>query len=236
MIAVHLKEHEVAVGRDYLFNLLAEHRMLIRTRKRKTITTQSRHWMRKYPNLIKEIHVDRPGQLWVSDITYIRLSSGFAYLSLVTDAYSRKIIGYNIRKDLSSEGCLQALDMAIQSRASPHQPLIHHSDRGSQYCCKQYVECLIANNIAISMTEGGDPYENALAERVNGILKAEFDLYSSMLSFEQTCKTVEKSIAAYNQLRPHASCDYLVPDQAHESSGPLNKRWKNYTQVLPTNP
>lgn len=236
MLAPQLQEHCLHVGRDYLFNLLAEHKLLIRTRKRKAITTQSRHWMRKYCNLVKDLQIDRPEQAWVSDITYIRLNNGFAYLSLITDAYSRKIVGYNVRKDLSGEGCLAALKMAIRSRTTPGQSLIHHSDRGSQYCCKQYVDLLAANNIAISMTENGSAYENALAERVNGILKAEFNLYSCALNFEETCRKIEKAIAAYNQLRPHASCDYLVPDEAHQRSGPMKRRWKNYHAPVFTNP
>ena len=131
---------------------------------------------------------------------------------------------------------MQALTMATQSRTRPWQSLIHHSDRGSQYCCKQYVDSLRVSNIAISMTENGDPYENALAERVNGILKTEFNLYTSTSTFEQTCETVKKSITAYNQMRPHASCDYLVPDQAHQSSGTLKKRWKKYTKTHFINP
>lgn len=179
LLKPQLQEHHIDVGRDYLFELLAINKLLIRTRKRKIVTTQSNHWMRKYSNLIKQLQINSSGQLWVSDITYIRLINGFAYLSLITDAYSRKIVGYNLRKDLSGEGCLIALQMALSTRTRPLQPLIHHSDRGTQYCSKSYVEKLKENNIAISMTEAGDPYENALAERVNGILKSEFNLYSS---------------------------------------------------------
>jgi putative transposase len=235
MIKPRLLEHGLDIGRDYLFNLLATHKLLVRTRKRKVVTTQSNHWMRKYHNLIKDVQVNRPEQVWVSDITYIRLSNGFAYLSLITDAYSRKIVGYHLRRDLSSEGCMHALKMSLQSRSS-RESLIHHSDRGSQYCCRAYVDELVKHNVAISMTENGDPYENALAERVNGIIKAEFNLYSSHLSFEETCKSVKKSIEAYNNLRPHASCDYLVPEDAHRSTGVLKKRWKNYNQPTLTDP
>ena len=228
MIKPRLREHNLDVGRDHLFKLLAAHKLLVRTRKRKIITTKSNHWMHKYNNLITDLQVTRPEQLWVSDITYIRLINGFAYLSLITDAYSRKIVGYNVRKDLSSEGCLNALIMAIENRSKPWLSLIHHSDRGSQYCCGQYVEKLIENRIAISMTENGDPYENALAERVNGILKTEFNLYSSSGGFEQTCELVKNSITAYNEHRPHSSCDMLTPNQAHLRQGILKKRWKQY--------
>ena len=227
-----LAEHNLEAGRDYLFDLLASHRLLIRRRKRNIITTDSGHWMRKYSNLVKELTVTKPEQLWVSDITYIRLTNGFAYLSLITDAYSKKITGYCLSKTLSADGCREALLMALKSRTHLLQQLIHHSDRGSQYCCKEYVELLSNHNIAISMTENGDPYENAIAERVNGILKTEFHLYSSSVGFEDTCQIVAGSIKAYNELRPHASCNYLTPQQAHGQTGVLQKRWKNYYQPV----
>ncbi len=222
-----LASHKISIGRDYLFDLLAEHKLLIRRRKRKVITTDSRHWMRKYSNLIKPISVTRPEQVWVSDITYIRMVNQWGYLSLITDAYSRKIMGYNFRNDLAAEGCIEALKMALNNRVY-NDRIIHHSDRGSQYCSHQYVNLLLQNKIAISMTENGDPYENALAERMNGIIKTEFNLYNSQLGFEQTRNLITKSINAYNQLRPHASCDYMTPEQTHLKSGQLNKRWINY--------
>lgn len=225
LLKQQLQEHQIEVGRDYLFALLSDNKLLIRCRKRKVTTTQSNHWLRKYSNLIQELTVVRPEQLWVSDITYIRMINGFAYLSLITDAYSRKIVGFNLRKDLSSEGSINALDMALAARIKQWQPLIHHSDRGVQYCSKPYVDRLRENNIAISMTQNGDPYENALAERVNGILKTEFNLYSSQSGFDETCRRVEQSINAYNQLRPHGSCDNMTPTSAHQISGPLKKRW-----------
>ena len=230
-----LQQHQIKIGRDHLFDLLAEHKLLIRTRKRKAVTTYSNHWMFKYSNLVKGFTPEKPHQLWVSDITYIRVNNGFAYLSLITDAYSRKIMGYDVRKDLSSEGCINALQMALANRGRNIHSLIHHSDRGSQYCSRQYVDILKENQIAISMTNNGDPYENALAERVNGILKTEFNLYS-VCSFEETCKKVKQSIEAYNQLRPHSSCNYLTPAEAHKVAGPLKVRWKNYRKPILTNP
>ena len=236
MINEKLIEHKLSVGRDYLFDLLESYKLLIRNRRRKIITTNSRHWMHKYNNLTKDLEIDRPEQLWVSDITYIRLINGFIYLSLITDAYSHKVVGYHPGRDLSTEGCVSALTMALINRQYPNQPLIHHSDRGCQYCSKAYVDLLVQNNSGISMTENGDPYENATAERLNGILKTEFGLYSSQLSFEETAKLVEKSILAYNQIRPHGSCDYLTPEQAHQRSGALKKRWKNYYNQKLTNP
>jgi putative transposase len=224
-----LASHNIRIGRDYLFDLLAEHRLLIRSRKRKVITTDSRHWMHKYSNLIKTVTITRPEQVWVSDITYIKIIHQWGYLSLITDAYSRKIMGYNFQSDLSAEGCVAALKMALDNRGSNEQ-LIHHSDRGSQYCSQQYVKLLLENKIAISMTENGDPYENALAERMNGILKSEFNLYNTQMGFEQTRNLISKTINAYNKLRPHASCDYMTPEEAHLKSGNMKKRWKNYNR------
>ena len=228
MLRPKLELHGLQAGRDYLFDLLATHKLLIRTRKRKIITTDSRHWMHKYSNLIKEMEITRPEQVWVSDITYIRLINGFIYLSLVTDAYSKRVVGYNLHKTLAAAGCIIALQMGLDNRMYPHQPLIHHSDRGCQYCSKEYVDLLCSNNIAISMTNNGDPYENAIAERLNGILKVEFNLYYSQFNYEQTCKLLEEAIRNYNGVRPHASCDFLTPDQAHLTEGPLKKRWKSY--------
>lgn len=227
MLAGPLEKHQIKIGRDYLFDLMREHRLHIRRRKRMVITTDSRHWMHKYTNLVRELVVHRPEQLWVSDITYIRLINHWGYLSLVTDAYSRKIMGFCFRTDLSAKGCIDALQMALGRRQYPQEKLIHHSDRGSQYCSKGYVDLLVTHNVAISMTENGDPYENALAERVNGILKSEFNLYHSQVGLEQTKKKITESIEAYNNLRPHSSCDFLTPQKAHFKTGLLNKRWKN---------
>jgi transposase InsO family protein len=224
-----LATHNLSIGRDYLFNLLSEYGLLIRSRKRNIVTTNSRHWMRKYSNLIKNISIKRPEQVWVSDITYIRVINKWGYLSLITDAYSRKILGYSFRDDLTTQGCLEALEMALGTKKT-NKSIIHHSDRGVQYCSKVYVNLLLDNNIAISMTEKGDPYENAIAERVNGILKTEFNLHSNQLGFNKTCNLIKKCINSYNTLRPHASCDYLTPSQAHNKEGVLNKKWKNYNK------
>lgn len=226
MLQDPLEDHGISIGRDYLFELMRDHGLLVRQRKRNAITTNSRHWMHKYSNLIKELKIDRPEQVWASDITYIRLPGQWGYLSLVTDAYSKKIMGWAIRLDLSAQGCRDALQMALNNRKY-NSALIHHSDRGSQYCCKNYVDMLVENNIAISMAQTGSPYDNAIAERVNGILKAEFGLYSSNTGIEGTGKKIAESIQIYNQQRPHASCDYLTPEQAHRTEGSLIKRWKN---------
>jgi hypothetical protein len=141
-------------------------------------------------------------------------------------------MGFGFRSDLLALGCLEALQMAYDNRSYGRAALIHHSDRGCQYCCKEYVDLLGSQNIAISMTERGDPYENALAERMNGIIKGEFNLYSSQESFEQTYDRIVRSITAYNEIRPHGSCDYLTPSQAHQKTGELKKRWKKYPKKM----
>jgi transposase InsO family protein len=167
----------------------------------------------------------------VSDITYLRLTQGFCYLSIVTDAYSRKIIGHQVHPTLASEGAVRALIMAADTLKQREKP-IHHSDRGVQYCCFEYVQMLEHFNIQISMTENGDPYENAIAERVNGILKGEFGLDKTFSSIEQAITAINEAVNAYNYKRPHASCDYLTPAAAHEHNGILRKRWKPVSKQL----
>jgi hypothetical protein len=222
-----MQEHDISIGRDAFFNLLSERNMLVRKRKRKKpITTFSDHWMRKYPNLIEGFYPTAPNQLWVSDITYIVLALGFAYLSLITDAYSRKIVGFYLSKNLSAEGCVKALKMAIKNNPNQER-LIHHSDRGSQYCCSDYIKILNKNCIKISMTQNGDPLENAIAERVNGILKDEL-LDKVNETHKLAIYNVSVAISTYNHLRPHGSIDYLTPIEAHNCSGELKRRWKNY--------
>ena len=223
-----LQKHDISIGRNKLFDLLAEYQLLVRRRKRKRInTTDSNHPFRKYPNLIRELQVLRPNHLWVSDITYISLVEGFCYLSLVTDAYSRKIVGYCLYATLKKEGPLRALRMALDNLpGKPEATLIHHSDRGLQYCCTDYITMLESKGMVISMTEKGDPYENAIAERVNGILKDEFALDKEYSSFETAHKAIEKAITTYNGFRPHASCNYLTPDVAHGQTGTIRSRWR----------
>ena len=222
-----MAQHQIVIGRDAFFDLLSEHNLLVRKRKRsKPITTFSNHWMRKYPNLIEGFYPTAPNQLWVSDITYIVVGNGFAYLSLITDAYSRKIVGFYLSKDLSAEGCIRALEMALDNNPVLGR-LIHHSDRGSQYCCSDYVKILNDNFIKISMTQNGDPRENAIAERVNGILKDEL-LDKAHPNYKVAVRNVSIAISIYNHQRPHGSIDYLTPIEAHFRSGKLKRRWKNY--------
>jgi len=222
-----LTAHQFQIGRDSLFNLLSERGLLITKRKRKgCITTLSRHRFKKYPNLIQGFIPVAPNQLWVSDITYIRLHDGFAYLSLITDVYSHKIVGFYLNKDLSAQGPLKALKMALASNPSI-QNLIHHSDRGVQYCCDAYVKLLQDYKVKISMTQHGAPRENAVAERVNGILKIEL-LEEVFADFDKAQHAVAVACSTYNHLRPHNSIDNLKPVEAHLKSGELKKRWKNY--------
>lgn len=231
LLNVQLEAHQIRIGRDKLYQLLSYHGYLIRYRRRKIYTTDSNHPYRKYPNLIRDLLLTKSNQLWVSDITYIRLTHGFCYLSIVTDAYSRKIVGYCLHSTLSSQGAINALVMAIR-QSKGRQSLIHHSDRGIQYCCSDYVRLLEHYQIRISMTENGDPYENAIAERVNGILKTEFDLYRSFASLADAAQAVDQAVHKYNHIRPHSSCDYLTPIVAHEQSGLLRKRWKSGPQAV----
>jgi transposase InsO family protein len=229
LLAPELKKHGVKMGRDQLFELLGFHGLLLRRRKRMVKTTHSHHWLKKYPNLIKDLVVTAAEQLWVSDITYIQTLQGFSYLSLIMDAYSRKIMGYALCETLEATGPLEALKMAVQQRQRLSTfILIHHSDRGVQYCCNEYIDLLRKENIAISMTHNGSPYENALAERINGTVKNEFPSDKVYQNHQEAQKAIAKTVQVYNEKRPHASIDYLTPEQAHEKEGPLKKRWKPY--------
>jgi transposase InsO family protein len=225
-----LSAHHIQIGRDALFELLAAHKLLIRKRRRRIPqTTFSGHWYRKYPNLIMDMPVLSPNALWVSDITYITLKDGFAYLSLVTDAYSRQIMGYHLSRNLLTEGCVKALKMALR-RLPEKSMLIHHSDRGCQYCSTEYVEQLQSRHIAISMTQNSDPRENAIAERVNGIIKQEL-LETNYGTFAKAQQGIKNAVNIYNHERPHSSIDMLTPFQAHFLNGELKKHWKNYYAI-----
>jgi putative transposase len=229
MLQEQFKQSKIKVGRDKLFTLLGKEGLLIRKRKKYTVTTNSRHWMHKYPNLIKDLAVHRPEQLWVADITYLETIEATSYLHLITDAYSKQIMGYELCNDMEASSTLKALQMAIGNRRYTLQPLIHHSDRGLQYCSKLYVNHLLKNNIQISMTENGDPYQNAVAERMNGILKDEFGLGEKMNDLQQAIHQTGQSIKTYNQLRPHLSCQYLTPIQMHQQQTIVIKTWKKKT-------
>ena len=225
MMGPFLEDHNIKIGRDLLLDLLRENDLLIRKRiRRQPVTTNSSHWMRKYPNLINNIRLSRADELWVSDITYIHLPRRkFAYLSLVTDAYSRKIVGYCLNYDLSASGPVNALEMALDGRTG-NEPLIHHSDRGSQYCSDNYVSLLKGSSINISMTQSGNPRDNAIAERVNGILKQEL-LEEVYPNIKQARLSVVIGIDTYNRVRPHSSVDMMTPEKAHLKTGEIRRRW-----------
>lgn len=211
-------DHNIKMGRDKMYRLLGDYDLLIRRRSgRKPITTNSNHPFYKYKNLTEHLSVTRINQLWVSDITYMRVATGFCYLSLITDAFSRKIVGYHLASDLKTQGPLRALKMALDSYDHTcGQPLVHHSDRGLQYCCQQYVDILHKHRILISMTQNGDPYQNALAERMNGILKYDFELSKPFHSLKELTPLVHKAIVNYNNLRPHLSLKMATPQAVHE--------------------
>ena len=225
MLTDFLAQHQIKLGRDKLYSLLKENHLLYRKNKNRMKTTQSPHRYYKFPNLVKELKPSVPNALWVSDITYIP-GDYFSYLSLITDAYSRKIVGWSLQANLQATGVLEALKMAIKELSPSVTGLIHHSDRGIQYCCRDYISLLESAKIRISMTENSDPGENALAERVNGILKEELLENRRFTSFALAHQAITKAVSTYNHLRPHSSCDYLTPGQAHGQKGELRKRWR----------
>jgi transposase InsO family protein len=212
-----LRTMGMKVGRDGFYRILREQNLLIKPRRRAAHrTTDSSKWRRQFADLRQDLVVEHPEQLWVSDITYLRLSHGFAYLSLVTDAYSRQIMGWQVHEDLSTKGCLQALSRALKRRTYPASPLIHHSDRGCQYCSAEYVSELRGANIRISMTQNGSPYENPMAESVNGQLKVEYALDRTFDHITQARAEVLRVIQQYNEQRPHGSIDMEVPAERHQ--------------------
>lgn len=223
-----MKENCIKMGRDKFFALLRTNGLLVKPRRKWTMTTDSKHRYRKYPNIIKGYEPCRAEQIWSSDITFVSTEKGFVYVSLVTDQYSKKIMGYHVHPTLKTEGPLQALKMALKNRSHPETRLIHHSDRGKQYCSEEYIKLLKRNGIRISMSSPGNPYENAVSERVNGTVKTEFYLDGSFKDIEQVQKIVIETVPVYNNDRPHASCDYLTPEQAHHRHGVLKKRWRTY--------
>lgn len=225
MLQDNLKAHSITIGRDAFSKLLRDNGMLIYPKKIYVTTTMSFHHYRKWPDMVNRSRPIMAEQIWVSDITYLRTANGFIYLFLVTDAYSRKIVGYHLSQSLKASGCIFALKKAIRAREYRERPLIHHSDRGIQYCCDAYVEILQRNNIQISMTQSGSPYDNAVAERVNGILKAEFGLVETFPSYSAAVGPVCAAIEKYNTLRPHMSCKMMTPAQRHNQEISENQKY-----------
>lgn len=219
---------DLLMGRDRFFDFLRERGLLVRKRGQSARTTFSNHWLHKYPNLVKDFTAERAHQLWVSDITYIWTHEGFCYLSLVTDGYSRKIIGWQLGVSREAKHSIRALKMAIRQLPKGTKNVFHHSDRGVQYCSAEYVKILEKNHFQISMTENGDPRENAVAERVNGILKGEWlnDMFFNTI--EEARTAIDRIIRIYNQFRPHSSLEMRTPCFAHVNPCVLKRKWKNY--------
>ena len=225
LIKPSLDKIGIRCGRDRLNAILKFEGMLVKKKRNYMRTTNSYHRFYKYPNLIKDIEINRAEQVWASDITYIRTGEGFMYLSLITDLYSKQVVGYELSDNLKTINCINALKEAIKGRKYPERSLIHHSDRGFQYCSPDYTETLESNHIDISMTTKHDPYENAVAERINGTLKNEFDLEDRLPDQKHAEREVNKTIWVYNNLRPHDSCNKLTPIQAHAKENYKLKKW-----------
>lgn len=234
MLQPFMLEHQIKIGRDALFNMLSANHLLVRKRKRRIQTTNSYHWLRKHPNLIRKFVPTGPNQLWVSDITYWKIKTGeHLYISFITDAYSRKIVGYQVAETMEAIESIQALQMALSALgAESHLHLIHHSDRGIQYCSHAYVKLLQDYNIKISMTESGDPLENALAERINGIIKEEYLETYDISNLKDAKKLLKSVVELYNTERPHMSISNLTPNIIHHSKNEIKteRLWKNYYQ------
>lgn len=214
VLAPALEALGIEMGRDRLFSVLRAHGLLVARRRGGARTTDSRHGFRKWPNLIRNVIATRVHQVWFSDLTYIRTEEGFMYLALTMDACSRKVVGWDISDSLEAEGCLRALRMALGQLPSGAAP-IHHSDRGTQYCCGQYVEVLERRGCPVSMTEVNHCYENATAERLNGILKDEYGLGETFRSKAQARDAARQAIVLYNERRPHSMLQYLTPSLFH---------------------
>lgn len=209
------KLKSLSVGRDRLFRILRANHLLITPKRSYRITTNSHHRFRKHKNLIEHLAITRPEQVWVSDITYLGNRENPCYLSLVTDAYSKLIVGYNVSENLNTESCIKALQNAVKGREYRSHTLIHHSDKGIQYCSNEYQKTLSENGLLCSMTESYDPYQNAVAERVNGILKQEFMIDQYRVGLSEIAQIVKESIRIYNTKRPHYSSYMLTPAQMH---------------------
>ena len=219
------------IGRDKFIDILRANHLLVIPKRSYHITTNSHHRFRKYKNQLLDLQITQLEQVWVSDITYIGKREKPCYLSLITDAYSKKIVGYNVADNLNTQSSLVALKFAIKQRKNKEMPLIHHSDRGLQYCDNEYQKLLSKNDIQPSMTQNSDPYENAVAERINGILKQEFsiDKYNKDLPIMK--QIIKETVAIYNQKRPHLSNHMLTPNQMHDQSKLIMNTYKTKNSI-----
>ena len=228
MLHSFFEQHQILIGRDRFFELLRRNKLLVRRLKRSVHTTNSNHHFRRYPNLAKDFTPLKAHELWVADITYIPLKDRFAYLFLITDAYSRKIVGFHVSDDMKVSSAVVALKKALLQK--PQDTIVmHHSDRGIQYCSTEYVALLKQHNALISMTQSGDPLENAIAERVNGILKTEL-ISSYYATIDLAAQHIFRCIIIYNYKRRHSSLNWQIPAIVHQQKGPQIRRWKNYIQ------
>jgi putative transposase len=228
MLQPLFEQHNISIGRDKFFELLKRNKLLVRRTKRSVHTTNSKHHFYRYPNLVKGFTPLKAHELWVADITYIPLKERFAYLFLITDAYSRKIVGFHVSDDMKVSSATLALKKALAQKP-PQTIVIHHSDRGIQYCSTEYVSLLQTHHVMISMTQNGDPLENAVAERVNGILKTEL-INSYYDDIDAAAIHISRCITIYNYRRRHSSLNWQIPDDVHKQQGPQIRRWKNYYQ------
>jgi transposase InsO family protein len=231
-LEIDFREHKINLGRDKFFDLLRRNNLFIHRKKCRVITTNSYHHYHKYKNLIKDKIPMKANEIWVCDITYIWLidKECFCYLFLITDMYSRKVIGYCVHETLKATGAVNALSMSMSQSKSAYKDCIHHSDRGIQYCCDLYTKKLADNGFIISMTEDSEPTDNAIAERVNRTIKEEFTTEKeiSFKNFIEANKQLKKFIEFYNTDRPHSSVEWLTPNEAHTREGVLKKYWKTY--------
>jgi transposase InsO family protein len=234
-LEIDFKEHKISIGRDKFFDILRKNNLFIHRKKCRAITTDSYHHYHKYKNLIKDKIPMKANEIWVCDITYIWLSDEecFCYLFLITDMYSRKIIGYCVHQTLKATGAVSALSMVMSQSKSTYKGCIHHSDRGIQYCCDLYTKQLTGNGFVISMTEDSEPTDNAIAERVNRTIKEEFTTEKeiSFKNYNEAKKQLKHFIEFYNTQRPHSSVEWLTPNEAHDKEGELKKYWKTYKKT-----
>jgi putative transposase len=229
MLGPRLEELNIRIGRDRFFGLLRESGRLVRPRHRHVNTTNSRHHYDKWPYLAGNMEITEAERVWVCDITYIRTVHGFLYLFLITDAYSHKVMGHHLSHTLEARGAVAALRMALSQRAYPERELIHHSDRGVQYCSTNYVKTLQDAEIAISMTEGASPHQNSVAERINRTFKEQLYMDQTFASYKDAMARLIKAVDVYNNRRPHASCSRMTPAEAHKATEPLRREWKSYS-------
>lgn len=234
MLQPYFVAHKIVIGRDKFFDLLLRNKLLVRNKRRSIRTTNSNHHFRRFPDLAKSFTPLKAHELWVCDITYIPLKNRFAYLFLITDAYSRKIVGFHVSDDMKVSSAVVALKKALLQKPDA-TIVLHHSDRGIQYCSHEYVALLQQHHAMISMTQSGDPLENAMAERVNGILKTEL-ISSSYENIEKASISITRAITIYNYKRLHSSINFQIPNDVHHQKGPQIKRWKNYYYSPKTKP